>query len=1067
MDQGPVDAGPSELHGPRRAESPEEQHVRPRARSTAPARPAASSSSAAAAAAGDVAPDASRSLHVPLDTSTADAESQSQKSTSDCHHRTHSNDSLASANDPPLYYRVGATAEEVAGHVNLDHDEHMKDPDDAHQVRDHHSHPHRMHKFVLYETNARYWITGSDITERAYRLLRIDRTSPPGHITLFEDETVYDRRQMNDVLNAIDQGNKTTGGLRLKYSFWGLLGFIRFTDSYYMLLITKREQTAMIGGHYVYRVNGTELVPLTTGSSSSFLRDRNPEEGRFLGILNNLDLTKSFYFSYSYDLTHSLQRNIIRAREALNEGLTGAGHDYNGMFVWNSHLLKPAVQALKHPYDWCLPIIHGFLQQAALDIFGRTVYICIIGRRSRFFAGARFLKRGVNDQGYVANDVETEQIVADKLTTSFHAPGPRLFASPNYTSYLHHRGSIPLYWTQDNSGVTPKPGIDINLSDPFYQPAALHFDNLFARYGCPVYVLNLVKAREKTPRESKLLYEYQKCVEYLNQSLPEDKRMIYKAYDMARAAKTRNGDVIGGLEVIAREIVAKTGFFHNGEAGLWEARVQNGIARTNCIDCLDRTNAAQFVIGKHVFAQQLKALGVISTDEVEYDTDAVNLFTNMFHDHGDNIAMQYGGSHLVNTMATYRKVGAWQNSSRDMVESFKRYYHNSFLDSQRQEAYNLFLGNYIWAAGQPMLWDLATDYYLHHSDPRRWLERHRRHYIDWYTPEHLEDRIIPPRIPHPRVSQELVTRGVRNFDDYWRECYRPTALSSLQKVYSFRMNSTNRYLPERPYADNKHDFSPFVRRIDSHKPHDSPEKARPRKGVKIVDPHEAPPTDTASEVNVPRPSTGNPLNDDNDMPTSILREARTFPSFPDDHGDHPTQSHDPTRPLHHPSDLSHPSQSLQSSTSTGFQPADKAQTHLWTLNQFHSQSLNPYVSPAEEAEYTRYISHPTNIPLVVSTELPSDANIDYVEYIAKAGVVMGDDDGDDEDDDGGGGGGTHQGISEEDIVSYWDFIQVQHQPQALTVLDDDLVKKRYKAYRQWLRGKSLFKQSKVDPEYRA
>lgn len=29
--------------------------------------------------------------------------------------------------------------------------------------------------------------------------------------------------------------------------------------------------------------------------------------------------------------------------------------------------------------------------------------------------------------------------------------------------------------------------------DPFYASAALHFDNMFERYGAPVCVLNLVK----------------------------------------------------------------------------------------------------------------------------------------------------------------------------------------------------------------------------------------------------------------------------------------------------------------------------------------------------------------------------------------------------------------------------------------------------------------------------------------------------------------------------------------------------------------------------------------------
>jgi phosphatidylinositol 3,5-bisphosphate 5-phosphatase len=43
-------------------------------------------------------------------------------------------------------------------------------------------------------------------------------------------------------------------------------------------------------------------------------------------------------------------------------------------------------------------------------------------------------------------------------------------------------------------------------------------------------------------------------------------------------------------------------------------------------------------------------LGIIDNPDVPYETDAVNLLTEMFHDHGDTIALQYGGSHLVNTM---------------------------------------------------------------------------------------------------------------------------------------------------------------------------------------------------------------------------------------------------------------------------------------------------------------------------------------------------------------------------------------------------------------------------------
>ncbi|PFH55330.1 hypothetical protein XA68_18569 [Ophiocordyceps unilateralis] len=478
----------------------------------------------------------------------------------------------------------------------------------------------KMHKFSLYETASRYYVVGVDVSETRYRILKIDRTTETTELCLTDDTIVYTLKEMNQLLDTIDDGNRGTGGIKLRCSTWGILGFIKFTGPYYMLLITKKSTVAMIGGHYIYQVEGTDLIPLTPGRSKS--DTRNTQEQRFLGILNNLDLT--------------------RARTATASGiLLPLCDDFNAMFVWNDYLLQPIVKTLPNAYDWCRPIIHGYIDQAALSIYGRTAHITVIARRSRFFAGARFLKRGANDLGYVANDVETEQIVAESLTTSFHAPGPRLYCNPQYTSYVQHRGSIPLYWTQDSTGVTPKPPIELNLVDPFYGAAALHFNDLFRRYGAPVYVVNLVKAKESQPRESKLLEEYTNAIDYLNQFLPSNKRIIHKAWDMSRASKVRGGDVIGNLEIIAESVLATTGFFHNGDGLTSPLSAQNGVARTNCIDCLDRTNAAQFVIGKRALGHQLHALGILVDTFVPYDTDAVNLFTHMWHDHGDTIAVQY------------------------------------------------------------------------------------------------------------------------------------------------------------------------------------------------------------------------------------------------------------------------------------------------------------------------------------------------------------------------------------------------------------------------------------------
>ena len=223
----------------------------------------------------------------------------------------------------------------------------------------------QMHRFSLYETASRYYLVGGDVVDRKFRILKIDRTADSGDLSVAEDDIVYTKKEMNQLLNTVDDGNKASGGLKLKSSTWGLLGFIRFTGGYYMLVITKRSQVAVIGGHYIYQIDGTELVSLNMSSSSRFKVDKDAEEARFIGILNNLDLTRSFYFSYSYDITRTLQHNILRERQAMQHGSTDSSKDWNSMFVWNHHLLDPATEALKNVYDWCLPTVHGFVDQAS------------------------------------------------------------------------------------------------------------------------------------------------------------------------------------------------------------------------------------------------------------------------------------------------------------------------------------------------------------------------------------------------------------------------------------------------------------------------------------------------------------------------------------------------------------------------------------------------------------------------------------------------------------------------------------------------------------------------------
>ena len=218
------------------------------------------------------------------------------------------------------------------------------------------------------------------------------------------------------------------------------------------------------------------------------------------------------------------------------------------------------------------------------------------------------------------------------------------------------------------------------------------------------------------------------------------------------------------------------------------------------MDCLDRTNAAQFVLGKRAFGHQLYALGIVNSPNLPFDSDAVNMLTEMYHDHGDSkpkirhligyspfpaLALQYTGSALVNRVETYRRMLHWNSHSRDIIENLRRFYTNSllgeccgsrvvvgglffvvnaFTDADKQAAINLFL-------------DVHTDRTT--TQPPR-----RSGYQIWFSEKNLE----------PAYGYTECKGGVIKFmgskSEFWVEYYRPLLFTSLGKHFVYSMNST-------------------------------------------------------------------------------------------------------------------------------------------------------------------------------------------------------------------------------------------------------------------------------------
>jgi hypothetical protein len=155
----------------------------------------------------------------------------------------------------------------------------------------------------------------------------------------------------------------------------------------------------------------------------------------------------------------------------------------------------------------------------------------LMARRSRHYAGTRYLKRGLSVHGKVANDCEVEQVIQYDGGNDW-----------KFSSYVQMRGSIPTYWYQETSVTMPKPPILLNRVDPDYLATQEHFADMFRRYSSPVIVLDLVKQHEKRPRESIIGREFRQAIEVLNEGIGVDQHKIrYLALDYSRITSISKG----------------------------------------------------------------------------------------------------------------------------------------------------------------------------------------------------------------------------------------------------------------------------------------------------------------------------------------------------------------------------------------------------------------------------------------------------------------------------------------------------------------------------------------------
>uniref|UniRef100_A0A8C1KVI7 SAC1 like phosphatidylinositide phosphatase b n=1 Tax=Cyprinus carpio TaxID=7962 RepID=A0A8C1KVI7_CYPCA len=430
----------------------------------------------------------------------------------------------------------------------------------------------------------------------------------------------------------------------------GIMGTIRLVAGMYLIVITKKRKVGDLLGHAVWKATDFDIISYK--KTVLHLTDAQMQDNKaFLSMINSVLNADGFYFATDYDLTHTLQR------------LAHTSPEFHEMT-----LLERVRERRFHKSV----IKHNPLSVIAMKsccINGKIFDWNIISRRSCFRAGVRYYVRGIDSEGHAANFVETEQIVQYNGAKA---------------SFVQTRGSIPFYWSQrPNLKYKPKPQISksINHLDGFQR----HFDSQIITYGKQV-ILNLVNQKGS---EKPLEQAFAKMVNRLGNGM-----IKYVAFDFHKECSRMRWHRLQILVDMVAEMQNEFGYFLVDSDGTVQLQ-QDGTFRSNCMDCLDRTNVIQSLLARCSLQSQLERMGVLHVGQrIEEQADFEKIYKNAWADNANACAKQYTGTGALKTDFTRTGRRTQWGLLMDGWNSMIRYYKNNFSDGFRQDSIDLFLGNY-------------------------------------------------------------------------------------------------------------------------------------------------------------------------------------------------------------------------------------------------------------------------------------------------------------------------------------------------------------------------------------
>jgi hypothetical protein len=291
-----------------------------------------------------------------------------------------------------------------------------------------------------------------------------------------------------------------------------------------------------------------------------------------------------FYFSPTYDLTNPLNKL------AKNGTFTGNNKTYDDRFFYNKVHVGDLIS--KKLDEWVQPFICGLVEYKLLKVSGKNVGFALIGRRDKSRAGMRFMSRGTDMDGNVSNFAETEQIMIIHQESDLKV-----------YSYLQTRGSIPVLWKQTPTlKWAPKLKIEAN-SSKVKKSFNLHMTKMRQHYGKNTLV-NLIDKKGSQ-------YMIGKAMTDLFNSEQDDGSQHYVWFDFHHECRKMQWHNLSKLVTdisknmddykYSKVIVKK----EEDTESIEIANYQSGVIRTNCMDCLDRTNVVQSVIARNILLNQL------------------------------------------------------------------------------------------------------------------------------------------------------------------------------------------------------------------------------------------------------------------------------------------------------------------------------------------------------------------------------------------------------------------------------------------------------------------------------